>query len=114
MAASPRACQYIARFFHSRFSVTTTSGAIVLAAIIATTSTLGASTPSTAKPNISPSGGTYTSSHTVTISDSTAGAVIYYTTDGSTPTANSAVYSGPITLPSTPTTETINAIAIAN
>jgi hypothetical protein len=33
---------------------------------------------------------------TVSISDATAGAKIYYTTDGSTPSAGSAVYSGPI------------------
>src|SRR5204863_2963537 len=63
---------------------------------------------SAATPSLSPAGGTYTSPVTMTISDSTPGATIYYTTDGSTPTAASTVYSGPLTV--TPTT-TINAMA---
>jgi hypothetical protein len=44
------------------------------------------------------------------MTDTTAGASIHYTTNGSTPTAASPVYSGPITVT---TTETIHAIAIA-
>jgi N-acetylneuraminic acid mutarotase len=54
--------------------------------------------------------GTYSATQTVTISDTTTGATIYYTTDGTMPTTNSAVYSGPITVSST---ETIEAIAVA-
>jgi len=46
----------------------------------------------------------------VTINDTTTGATIYYTNDGTTPTTGSAVYNGPITVIST---ETINAIAAA-
>ncbi len=46
------------------------------------------STTTVATPSISPSGGAYLSPQTVTITDSTAGATICYTTDGSTPTAS--------------------------
>jgi hypothetical protein len=66
--------------------------------------------PPTATPVISLGTGTYTVSQPVTITDSTTGAVIYYTTDGTTPTASSSVYSGPLTLSAT---ETLKAIAVA-
>lgn len=62
-------------------------------------------------PSFSPAGGTYTSVQTVTLTDASAGASIYYTTDGTTtPTSSSTAYSGPITLSST---QTIEAIAMA-
>jgi len=67
-------------------------------------------------PVISPASGTtmYTSGNlnVVTIADTLAGAVIYYTTDGSTPTVSSTPYTAPFTL-TTPGSATINAIAIA-
>src|SRR5207253_867197 len=47
-------------------------------------------------PTFSPAGGTYTSTLSVSISETTPGATIYYTTDGSTPTTASSVYAGPI------------------
>ncbi len=60
-----------------------------------------------ATPTFSPGGGTYTSTQSVTISDSTSGATIYYTTNGSTPTTSSTVYSGAISVSSTTTIEAI-------
>jgi Chitobiase/beta-hexosaminidase C-terminal domain len=67
--------------------------------------------PPSAAPFFSPAGGTYTSTQTVTISTTTPSATIYYTTNGSTPTTSSQVYSGPITVSAT---ETVQAIAVAS
>ena len=47
-------------------------------------------------PTFSPGSGTYTSAQSVTLSSTTSGAVIRYTTNGSTPTNISPIYSGPI------------------
>ncbi|MFZ1086034.1 MAG: Ig-like domain repeat protein, partial [Terracidiphilus sp.] len=66
-------------------------------------------------PAFSPAAGTYTTAQSVTISDATAGATIYYTTNGSTPTTSSTVYGGAITVPATaPVTETLQAIAVVS
>ncbi|MFF2483324.1 chitobiase/beta-hexosaminidase C-terminal domain-containing protein [Paenibacillus sp. NPDC058071] len=62
-----------------------------------------------ATPVFAPAAGTYTSAQSVTITSSTEGAVIKYTTDGSTPTAASATYTGPINVA---VTTTVKAIAI--
>src|ERR1700678_2263909 len=64
----------------------------------------------TAPPQFTPPSGSYATAQTVTIADSTANSVIYYTLDGSTPTHSSPVYSGPITVSNT---ESIQAIASA-
>jgi Chitobiase/beta-hexosaminidase C-terminal domain/Legume lectin domain len=64
----------------------------------------------TAAPSFSPGAGTYTTAQSVTLSSATTGAVIYYTTNGTTPTTSSAVYSTPIQVAAT---ETLKAIAIA-
>ena len=63
-----------------------------------------------AAPNLSPAPGTYTTAQSVQLTDTTAGATIYYTTDGTTPTHGSTVYTGPITVSAT---TTINSIASA-
>jgi hypothetical protein len=63
-----------------------------------------------ATPMFSLNAGTYNGSQTVTIADATQGATIYYTSDGSTPTTASTVYSGAITVSAT---ETLQAIAAA-
>lgn len=65
----------------------------------------------TAMPTFSPVAGTYSAAQNVTISDSTAGATIYYTTDGSVPTTGSKQYSAPLAISST---TTVSAIAIAS
>ncbi len=56
-----------------------------------------------ATPTISPNGGTFTDSTTVTLASATEGAVIYYTLDGSEPTTSSILYSSPLQLTNTAT-----------
>ncbi len=68
------------------------------------------STPAPAAPSFSPAPGTYSSVQSISISDASPAAVIYYTTDGSTPTAASPQYSGPISVSSS---MTLRALAIA-
>jgi hypothetical protein len=72
----------------------------------------GGGTPpqQTAQPTFSPPGGNFTVAQSVSLSDSTPGATIFYTTDNSTPTSSSSVYAAAINVA---TTETLKALAIA-
>jgi len=75
----------------------------------ALSSTTGA--PTAATPVFTVASGTYTVAQAVSITDTTSGAKIYYTTDGTAPTSSSTIYSGPITVSAT---ETLEAIATAS
>lgn len=62
-----------------------------------------------ALPSFSPAAGAYGPSQSVSISSPTSGAKIYYTTNGSTPTTASTLYSGAI---SVAVSETVKAIGV--
>lgn len=64
----------------------------------------------TANPAFTPAAGTYAASQKVTLTDSTPNAVLYYTLNGTTPTASSTKYTAPIPVAAT---TTIQAFAIA-
>jgi hypothetical protein len=63
----------------------------------------------TSEPVLSLATGTYSGPQTVSITDASGGAVIYYTTNGKNPTTSSSVYESPITVSSS---ETLKANAI--
>ncbi len=77
-------------------SKTTTFTLTVSGATVATVATV-------APPTISPNGGSFTGPVSVTMQTATSGASIYYTTNGSTPTQSSTLYTGTITLASSAT-----------
>jgi Subtilisin-like serine proteases len=77
--------------------------------LITAPSTTTTTTTTVPTPTVSVAAGTYTSSQTVSLSDTTSGVSIYYTLDGTTPTSSSKLYSSPITISST---STLKAIAV--
>lgn len=66
-------------------------------------------TPTAVAPSFSPAAGFYTSAQNVSISTETAGATIYYTTNGTDPTTSSSVYSTALTISET---TTVKAMAV--
>ena len=71
---------------------------------------LASNASAAATPTFTPAAGTYATAQSVSITDSTPGAVIYYTTNGTTPTTASTKFTTSINVV---TTETIKAIAVA-
>jgi sugar lactone lactonase YvrE len=105
---------YPYRYIAATYGVYTGMGTSMLASVGVQASQYVALTPNVssaaATPTFSPAPGAYTSTQSVTISDATSGAVIYYTLDGSTPSTSSPVYHSAISI-SVPTT--VNAMAVA-
>jgi methionine-rich copper-binding protein CopC len=91
--------------YTATITVTYDGGATATADVSFTVSTAG----TVATPTFSPAAGTYIGSQSVTISCSTDGATIHYTTNGDTPTAGSPTYTGAIAVDAT---KTIKAIAV--
>jgi hypothetical protein len=92
---------------------------LVAAAAIATGYTLSPTSskaytyvpyPTATAPVFSLPGGSYNTPQMLTLTDTTPGATIYYTTNGTAPTASSTIYTAPITIAAT---ELVEAVAIA-
>jgi hypothetical protein len=80
--------------------------------------TITSSGSTVAVPSASPAAGTYSSPQTVALSDATSGAVICYTTDGSTPTATTpgtcthgTTYSGSIPVTTSATIKALGTLS---
>ena len=92
-------------------AIAVSSGGTKYSSVVSRTYTIEEATP--ADPTFSPAAGTYKAAQSITISCATSGAVIHYTTDGTTPTASSPTYSSAISL-STNGTYTVKAIAVSS
>ncbi len=96
--------------------VATTSGAYVFTGTVSGTTLtakvnviVGAAAQTVATPTFTPEAGNFTAAQSVTIACATTGASIYYTTDGTTPTASSTAYTTAIPVAAT---TMIKAIAV--
>lgn len=87
------------------FGITSQGGAYGMGAVFEVAQTTAAATP-----KFSLKTGTYAVKQSVKVTDATAGATIYYTTNGKTPTTSSTKYTKPIEVSAS---ETIKAIADA-
>ena len=90
-----------------KITVTCTTNSIYVKSVTITYTAGGGSTVYT--PAITPSSGTYNNVQSVSMSCDTEDATIYYTTDGSTPTTSSSVYSAPFDMT---TAGTVKAYAV--
>ena len=70
--------------------------------------------PTVATPTITPQGGTFADSVTITLASNTQNALIYYTLDGSDPTVNDDLYSNPFSLTSSATLKSRGFLASHN
>lgn len=93
-----------------KFAVPTVANGKVYVGGDSTVSVFGLLASMTPQPSISPWGGTYGSGQTVSLTDSRPDATIYYTSDGTTPTVSSPVYTGPFQVDDS---SIIKALAIA-
>jgi hypothetical protein len=104
------------RVLLKRFGGRSTVVAMALASVLAMAGCASGNNSSssggngTATPTFSPGAGTYNKSQTVTIADTTQAAILYCTTDGTTPTASSPQCSQPTTVYQS---EFLQAIAVA-
>ena len=91
-------------------AIATASG-FTTSAVVSGVYTINASATPTATPTFSPKAGTYATPQSVSLSDATSGASIFFTTDGTTPTAASSKYTGAFEVSKT---TTVKALGVAS